>query len=188
MRKITHEEALQLIDQHISTVTRRRHMTAVAAIMRGLAEKLDRNKLEWELVGLLHDLDYDMVRGDVSKHGLVAAKMLEGKLSEECLHAIRSHDYRAGVEPESILDKALIAADCFSILIQRFAYHTSHGRIDGVTLDALKNTLEDESFPQFLKNGVIQCRDFGLSLDDLLRTALMAMPIDLIISEDNLQI
>jgi len=186
MQKMTREEALQLIDQHISIVTRRRHMTAVATIMRGLAEKLGMNALDWELVGLLHDLDHDLVKGNMRKHGLVAAKMLEGKLSEECLHAIRAHDYRTGVKPESILDKALITADCFSILIEHVTCHTSHGRIEEVTLNDLKNTLEDKSFPQFLKNGIMQCRDFGLSLDDFLETALMATPRNLIISEDNL--
>jgi hypothetical protein len=61
-----------------------------------------------------------------------------------------------------------------------------HGRIDGVALSALKNTLGDGSFPQFLKNGIMQCRDLGLSLNEFLKTALMATPRNLIITEDNL--
>ena len=86
--------------------------------MKGLAERLGENRAKWELVGLLHDLDYDFVKGDMSKHGIIAARTLEGRLSEEGLYAIKSHDQRAGFTPRSLLDRSLIAADAIAIFIE----------------------------------------------------------------------
>ena len=87
------------------------HSLMVSAIMHKLAERLGENAEEWEIVGLLHDLDYDQTRNDMSKHGIVASEILKGKLPETCLYAIKCHDYRTGFKPKSKLDKALIIAD-----------------------------------------------------------------------------
>jgi hypothetical protein len=126
---LSKQEALRLLNAYVSSAKKRRHMIAVSAIMKELANKLGLNEKEWEIVGLLHDLDYDIIKGDMSKHGLVASKILQDKLSEECLHVIKSHDYRAGVKPESVIDKALIASDCIWGLMVRTALATSHRRI-----------------------------------------------------------
>ena len=183
---LTRQEALRLIEEHVSGVKKKRHMIAISAIMKELAKRLGMDEGKWELVGLLHDLDYDVIRGDMRKHGLVAAEMMQGKLPEECLHAIRSHDYRTGVKPESMLDKALIAADCVWGLIVRVALSTSHGKANEVKLNALGKALENKSFPPFLKSGILMCRDFKLTLEDFLETALEAIPSNLTINEDDL--
>jgi len=113
---LSKQEALRLLSEQVSRKDKRRHMIAVSAIMKGLAKRLHTNEKEWELVGLLHDIDWDKIEGDMSRHGLVASEMLAGKLSEEGLHAISAHDHRAGIKPESILDKALIPPTPFQTL------------------------------------------------------------------------
>jgi len=57
-------------------------------------------------VELLHDLDYSTVRNDMSRHGIVAAESLKGKLSKSDLYAIKAHDHRTGFKSKSILDKS----------------------------------------------------------------------------------
>jgi len=86
--------------------------------MSSLAEHFQIEKEEWVLAGLLHDLDYDVIDSDMSKHGLVAASMLKSKVSEDVLQAIMSHDRRTGIEPVSLLDKSLRFADAFAVLIE----------------------------------------------------------------------
>jgi hypothetical protein len=49
---------------------------------------------------------------------LVGAEVLKGRLPEEALHAIASHDHRSGVEPETLLDHSLILADALAILME----------------------------------------------------------------------
>ncbi len=104
---ISKQEALKMI----KNTSKYSHSLMVSAIMRRLAERLGENAEEWEIVGLLHDLDYDQTRNDMSRHGIVASEILKGKLPETCLYAIKCHDYRTGFKPKSKLDKALIIAD-----------------------------------------------------------------------------
>ena len=104
---ISKQEALKMI----KNTSKYSHSLMVSAIMRRLAERLGENAEEWEIVGLLHDLDYDHIRNDMSRHGIVASEILKGKLPETCLYAIKCHDYRTGFKPKSRLDKALIIAD-----------------------------------------------------------------------------
>jgi len=183
---LTKEEALNLITEHVSSAKKKKHMLAVSAIMRVLATKLGANEEEWELVGLLHDLDYNLVDGDMRKHGLIASEMLKGKLPDNCLHAIKSHDYRTGIKPENTLDKALIASDCVWSLLVRATLANPHKKIQELTFGALKRVFGSDSFPVFLKSGVLMCKEIGLTLDEFLQTALSSIPADLTISIEDL--
>ena len=183
---LTRQEALQLVDRYISSADKRKHVVAVSAIMKSIAKSIGANEDEWELVGLVHDLDYDLVKGDMRKHGLVAAEMLEGKLSESCLHAIKAHDYGSGIEPKSTIDNALIATDCVWFLIVRATLATPQRKTRELKLSMLKKAFESESFPAFLRNGLLMCKDVGLTLEQFLQLALQALPDDLVINLDDL--
>lgn len=86
--------------------------------MRILATELDEDTAEWEVIGLLHDLDYDLMDGDMSQHGIKASELLKGKLPERVLHAIKAHDHRTGVEPRALLDESLRFADSLATFIE----------------------------------------------------------------------
>lgn len=90
------------------------HAVLTGKIMRILAGMFEEDLVEWEITGILHDIDIDIVRDDMAKHGLVSAEILEGKIPEHCIYAIKSHDQRTGFEPKALLDKALIFADIVS--------------------------------------------------------------------------
>jgi len=183
---LSKQETLQLLSEHVSDGKKRKHMIAVSAIMKKLAKRLQMNTENWELAGLLHDLNYDKTINDMSKHGLVASKMLEGKLPEECLHAIRAHDHRTGVKPESLMDKALVASDCVWGLIIRTALATSTERVRQIEVNMLKETLRDKSFPKFLASGITMCREINLTIEEFFRLALKSLPKDWTIDESDL--
>ena len=42
--------------------------------MAEVARELKEDTHLWKIVGLLHDLDYDEVKGDMQRHGVVAAE------------------------------------------------------------------------------------------------------------------
>ena len=98
--------------------SRHAHSVLVGRVMAILASCLGRDEGEWELVGLLHDLDYDTVLGDMAQHGVIAAGSLAGKVSDEGLDAIRSHDHRTGFKPRGPLAESLRFADAVVILIE----------------------------------------------------------------------
>lgn len=183
---LSKEESLSLIGEHVSSAKKRKHMLAVSAIMRRLAAKLGASEEEWELVGLLHDLDYNIVEGDMRKHGLIASEMLKGKLPDHCLHAIMSHDYRTGIKPENTLDKALIASDCVWSLLVRATLANPHRGIHELKFGVLKRVFGSDSFPVFLKSGVLMCKEIGLTLEEFLQMTLSCIPADLTISVEDL--
>ena len=89
----------------------------VGRIMAILAMRLRGDVGEWELVGLLHDLDYDSVQGDMTLHGVRAAERLAEKISKEGLDAIKSHDHRTGYKSGGPLAESLRFADAVTILM-----------------------------------------------------------------------
>ena len=110
---ISVEEAITLIEGS----SKYEHSLLVSRIMKNLAKYFNKSEQIWVLVGLLHDLDYDIVI-DFSKHGLVASVQLQNKLPVDAIHAIQAHDYRTGIEPESLIDNALIFADSLAGFIE----------------------------------------------------------------------
>ncbi|NHK32316.1 MAG: HD domain-containing protein [Asgard group archaeon] len=111
---ILRDEALNLIRES----SKFSHSIRVANMMKELAIHFNENQEEWELVGLLHDLDYDHTVGSRQLHGIIAGEMLQGKISSLAIEAIKSHDYRTRIKPNNRLARMLIACDAFDSLIE----------------------------------------------------------------------
>lgn len=141
------------------------HALVVSSILCKLAEKLGEDKGKWKIVGLLHDLDYNKVRDDVSKHGVVANQLLEGKLPPDCLYAIRSHDYRSGFKPKSKLDKGLIIADSLAVVIEKM-------KSKKLSLEKIKEEIKMISKEKpWIKANIMKCEEVGVNLNQLLQIA-----------------
>jgi len=164
---ISREEALKLV----LNTTKYAHALIASAIMSKLAARLGENSREWELVGLLHDLDFDEVRGDMSKHGVVAAERLAGKLPEKCLYAIKSHDYRTGFKPNSKLDCALIAVDSLSILIEKA--QKSRQELNVETLETILQNISSKQ--PWHRTNITKCREMGLSTSEFFELGISSL-------------
>ncbi len=114
MGSMSRREALKMIEGS----SRHAHSVLVGRVMAILARRLGGDEGEWELVGLLHDLDHDSVLGDVARHGVRAAESLAGKVSGEGLDAIRSHDHRTGFKPRGPLAESLRFADAVVVFAE----------------------------------------------------------------------
>lgn len=157
---ISKKEAFDLIKGS----TKRDHAILVSKIMRRLAKELHEDSILWELVGLLHDLDYDIVNGDMTRHGITATGILEGRLPEGCLYAIKAHDQRTGFVPRNLLDRSLVAADAVAILIEDQEARNIEDD------EVLKARLEAESIdkPWIGKTILAFCGETGLRLERFL--------------------
>jgi putative nucleotidyltransferase with HDIG domain len=169
---LTETEAVKLLRKHLKNKEAREHSVAVANLMEELAIELKMNPGEWQLCGLLHDLDHEEIQGDMSKHGLRAAELLEGHLSRECLQAIRTHDHRTGIPPRSIIDKALIASDAVTKFLSELR-DREPDKLSRLNSEIYQTKFEDKSFRKvrYLKDRIETCREIGVSLDDFLSLA-----------------
>jgi putative nucleotidyltransferase with HDIG domain len=173
---ITREEALSRIKQHVGNVNLVKHMIAVSAIMRGLAERLGEDPDLWEVVGMLHDIDYEEVGDDWDRHGLVSAEMVADTLPEEALHAIKAHNPRTGVAAESSMDVALFAADALSGLVVATALMMPDKKLATVKARSLRRKFKDSSFARGVsRDNIMRCEDLGLSLNEFFALGLTSM-------------
>jgi len=151
-------------------------MIAVSAIMGGIAEHLEENVSLWEAVGLLHDIDYEMIGDNFDEHGLVSARLLLPILPDAALHAIKAHNSLTGITEENKMDTALIAADSLSGLVVATALMMPDKRLATVRFRSLTKKFKDSSFARNInRDNIKRCKDLGLSLSDFFILGLTSM-------------
>ncbi|MFZ5981162.1 MAG: HDIG domain-containing metalloprotein, partial [Candidatus Zixiibacteriota bacterium] len=90
--QLTREKAYDLVLEKIGVNNLLKHILAVEAGMRRLAEHFKEDVEYWGLIGLVHDLDYNETKNDEKKHTFITEDWLkEYHLPEEMLYAIRAH-------------------------------------------------------------------------------------------------
>ncbi|MEM5814225.1 MAG: HDIG domain-containing protein [Candidatus Aenigmatarchaeota archaeon] len=170
------EEALALIKQHVKKESLLKHMLAAEAIMRGTARVLGENGEEWGLTGLLHDIDFEEIGEDYNKHGIRGCEILEGKIDDKVLRAIKSHNYkRTGIMPQSRMEIALIASDAITGLIMAAAM-VKGKKLSNVTVDTVANSFKKKGFAAGSdRNAIKRCEELGIPLDKFLEIGLKAL-------------
>lgn len=114
----TRDDAWDLVCEFVKDAGLRRHMVAVSVAMRFYAKLLGTNADYWEMVGLLHDFDWE-VHSDLARHPMEGAPILrERGWDEETIRVILSHySEGTGVERQKPIDFALLACDEITGLI-----------------------------------------------------------------------
>lgn len=174
---MTIQDALKIVDENIHNKNLKKHMIAVAGIMKALAEKLGEDAEKWEIAGLLHDIDYEKTEGSLERHGLVSAEMLKGKIPEDSIHAIKAHNFeRTKVEPETKMDNALIAADAVSGLIVATALVMPSKKLEEVKEKSVEKKFGDNSFARNIdRKRILFCEKIGLTKKEFLDLSLKAL-------------
>ncbi len=171
-----YSEALDLVKRYVKNEKLIKHMIAVSAIMEKLAEVLNEDSKLWKLVGLLHDIDYELTQNDFSKHGILAVEILKDKLPENALSAIKAHNEMTGHKDDSKLAIALRAADAVSGLIVATALVMPNKKVSEVKVETLLKKFKQKDFARGVKRDrILECEKLGISLEEFLRIALEAV-------------
>jgi putative nucleotidyltransferase with HDIG domain len=172
---MTRDEAFELVKSSVSTANLIKHMLAVEAVMKKLAARLGEDEQTWTLAGLLHDLDYDSTAKDPARHGLLTVEMLSGKdLPPSVTCAIKCH---AGhCQPESPMDRALLAADPLTGLIVAAALMHPTKKLRSVDTNFVMNRFREKSFARGAnREQICGCDSLGLELEEFVAIGLEAM-------------
>jgi len=174
---LSRADALRLLEENVRDKKIILHMIAVGAIMKGLARYFREDEKLWELVGLLHDIDYERTKNDPSKHGLVAEEILGSLVSEEVLRAIKSHNYEnTGVEPKTRMEKALIASDAVSGLIIACALVMPSKKLEEVKVETVKKKFKQKDFARRVsRERILFCEEIGIPREKFFELALNAL-------------
>ncbi len=172
------EQALQLLNEHITNQNLVRHNVAVGFIMRALAEKFGENPDDWELAGMLHDLDWEKTKDDFHNHTKVSKAILEKTdLKPEIINAIYVHNWIHEIKPETLLEKALYCVEELSGIITAAALVQPDKKLASVTTESVLKKFKQKSFAAGVKREIILlCKEYiNLELEELVEIALNAM-------------
>ncbi len=170
-------EALKAVTDNVKSQNLIKHMLATEAVMRALARKFGEDEDEWGLAGLLHDIDIDILAGDMTNHGKLSADMVQ-KMggSSAVVHAILCHNEAHGVTCENLMDKALFCADPLTGLVTAGALIRPEKKLAVVEASSIRKRFKEKSFAAGAnREQIASCSTLGLSLEEFIALGLSAM-------------
>lgn len=182
MKNLNREEALELLKEYNKDKFHIKHALTVEGVMKYFAEKLGygEEKDFWGIVGLLHDLDFEMYPDE---HCLkVQEIMREKEIDEKLIHAVASHGYNLTVDikPEHEMEKILYATDELTGLIGAVALMRPSKSVQDMELKSVKKKFKNEKFAAGCSRKVIEdgAQMLGWDLDKLIEETILAMRVD----------
>lgn len=170
------DEAIRLVREHVKKENNIKHMISVGAVMRATAARLGEDLDRWELVGILHDIDFEKCKG-LEDHTLVARGLLRGVADEEMMQAIMAHNHEnTGVLLDTPMKKALVASDAASGLVVATALVMPSKRLADVKPDSLLKKYKTKDFAKGADRGrIANCEELGMGVPEFLAVALEGM-------------
>lgn len=140
------EDALSLLTEYVSGETLITHCVATGAIMEKTGAYLGEDAGMWELIGILHDIDYELVEGGMAQHGVVGSRILQERgVDSTITGAVKRHNHTLFGPYTAPLEIALQASDSISGLIIACAL-VKGGRITEVTQKTVKKKMKEKAF------------------------------------------
>ena len=69
--------AIALLSLYVHEDGLKKHCLATGAVMKALAARLGEDAELWETIGILHDIDFGLIHGDIQQHGTKGAEILK---------------------------------------------------------------------------------------------------------------
>ena len=180
---ITRDEALDLLHEHMGNVNLRRHCHAVEAVMRALAKHFGEDEDTWGIAGLLHDADYEELKGtervttDHTKLTIEWLKKMQG--TTDISDTIASHAWgyvEDAPKPTNKMQWSLYCSDELTGLIVAVAL-VKNADISVVTVDSVMKKWKEKSFAAGANREQIEkCEEYlKIPLREFIEIALRAM-------------
>jgi len=173
----TREQAFDLLKKYTKSENLIKHGLAVEGVMRYFAAKYGEDADVWGIVGLVHDLDYDMYP---DQHCVKVKEILEKEhWPEEYIRAVQSHGYGlcVDVKPESLMEKTLYAIDELTGLITATALVRPSRSVLDMKAKSVKKKWKAKQFAAGVDRDLIEkgSEELGIELNDLITDTIMGM-------------
>jgi hypothetical protein len=166
--KLTRDQAYRLVFERIGTGNLLKHILAVEAGMRRLAERFGEDAEYWGLTGLVHDLDYNETKDAHDRHTYVTEELLaEYDLPEEMLYAIRAHP--GHVPCKSRLDWSLYAVDPTTGFVVACALMHPAKKLAPLDAEFMLRRFKEKRFAAgATRENIAACSHLGLELEEFI--------------------
>ena len=179
---MTRDQALALVHEYTQSEPLRRHMYAVEFSMRALAARYGESAEDWGLVGLLHDFDYERYpnpqHSATDEHPAEGVRILGARgLPEAMQRAILGHATYTGVPRDTLMARALFAADELSGFLVACAMVRPNRSLADLEAPSVKKKLKDKAFARGVSREDVQlgAEELGVPLDELIGVLIGAL-------------
>lgn len=170
---VTREQAVELFHKYNKSESLWHHALCVEAVMRAFAAEAGEDVDYWGIVGLLHDIDWEMFP---DQHCRKAPELLaEIGMPDDMVHAICSHGWGlvSDVEPQRQMEKILYAVDELTGLVYATALMRPE-RMAGMSVKSVKKKWSSKSFAAGVNREVIEK---GAQMADVTKEHLIEVTI-----------
>lgn len=173
----TREDAFNLLCEFTKSESLIKHGLSVEGVMRYFAKKNNEDVEKWGIIGLIHDMDYEMYP---EEHCVKVREIMEERdWPEEYIRAVQSHGYGlcVDVKPESLLEKTLYAIDELTGLITATALVRPSKSVMDLKVKSVKKKWKAKQFSAGVDRSIIEkgAEDLGVELTDLITDTIMGM-------------
>jgi putative nucleotidyltransferase with HDIG domain len=175
--KPTRDEAFSLLKEYTKSDSLIKHALAVESAMRHFAGLFNEDVEKWGIIGLIHDLDYEMYPDE---HCHKTREILEERgWPQEYIRAIISHGWKicTDVEPKEKMEKVLYAVDELTGLIVATALVRPSKSILDMKAKSVKKKWNQKSFAAGVKREIISegSEMLEMNLNDLIEETIKGM-------------
>jgi len=170
-------EALKIVRTYVKNEGLVNHMLSVAVAMRFYAEKFNEDADRWEVVGLLHDFDWE-IHPTLEEHPQAGAPILrEHGVPEDIIRAVLSHAEETGIARENLVEKALFACDEITGLVTAVALVRPSRSLMDLEAKSVKKKWKDRAFAAGANRDEIEqgALEFGVDLWEHVDNVIIAM-------------
>jgi predicted hydrolase (HD superfamily) len=173
----TRDSALELFKRYNKSESLMKHALSVEGVMRYMAKKNGEDEEKWGIIGLIHDLDYEMYP---DQHCTMTEKILkENNWPEEYIRAVLSHGWglASDVKPVSLLERTIYAVDELTGLVATSALVRPSKSVLDMETRSVKKKWNDKKFAVGVDRSVIEkgAEMLGVNIDDLITDCIMGM-------------
>src|SRR3712207_6145626 len=168
---VSRDEAWSLLTEWVLSPSLRRHCQAVEAAMTAYAERDGEDAELWGVTGLLHDADYerfpDMDDEEKGHPRAIMAELERRGAPPEMVRAIAAHAPYLDVEPETPMERTLVAVDELCGFLVACAAVRPEG-INGLTPKSVKKKLKQPSFAAAVNRDEVRhgAEQLGVDFDE----------------------
>ena len=173
----TREDAFALLKKYNTKEGLIRHALAVESVMAHFARRFGEDEEKWRVIGLVHDLDYEMYPDE---HCHKCVEMFkEHNWPDEYIRAVISHGWGicTDVEPETNLEKTLYAIDELTGLVASSALVRPTRSILDMKAKSVKKKFKDKRFAAGVDRSVVLkgAELLGMDLSELITETIAGM-------------
>ncbi len=167
---MTKEDALKILGELGNSKNMANHGKAAGFAMAALfdyfkskGQKFELSKEDWEIVGLLHDADYEKTNKSLELHTEETTKLLNQiNANQIIINAIRGHCDKS--PRDTLIAKSIYAVDELTGLIVACALVQPDKKLNSVTVESVLRKFKDKSFAAGANRDQIKTCETELSI------------------------